>query len=118
MIRSQEHVRSIDVGHFLDDLVQFIESLLHGIERLCFRAGRVSNFVDGVVEDVDGVIVAHQGAAISFAVQFQKVFSLDDGCASIARRTQYLAPVFSPGCALTIDRYSRSVGVDGQLLAW
>jgi hypothetical protein len=33
MIRSQEHVRSIDVGHFLDDLVQFFERLLHGIER-------------------------------------------------------------------------------------
>ena len=96
MIRCHQHIRSVDVGYLLDDLIQFVEGLLHGIERFGLRAGGVPNLVDPVVKDVDSIMIAHKGAAISLAIQLQEVFSLDGGRPCTTSHTQNQAPVFGP----------------------
>ena len=96
---------------------QFLKGLIHGIESFAFCAGRVTGFINDVVENVNDLVIAHERAAIGFGVQLQKILGLNRSPLAATSETQNLCAVFSAGGALAIHRDRGCRGVHGQMLA-
>jgi hypothetical protein len=87
VIRREQHVAPVDVRHLLDDQVQLLKGLFHGIECFALRAGRIAGLINDVVENVDDLVVAHERAAIGFGVQLEEILGLNCGALTAAGET-------------------------------
>ena len=102
MIRCEQHVAAVDIRHLLDDLIQLVEGIFHSIKSFLFRFSRITGIVNHVVENINHLVIAHQGPAIRLRVQFQKIIGRYRGGTFAARYAKNLLAVRRAGSASPI----------------
>ena len=77
MIRCEDHIVAIYIGHFFYDLDEFLKGLLHGICRFSLGGRRVSRFVDHIVKNKNHLVIPHESTPFDFCIHLEKMLRLN-----------------------------------------